>query len=99
MRNPPSSAGFFYSSPELTELRKRLDQPQRHALETASQKGDSGRDEEDADGLLDLTELCAQMARCADERADRRGGGNEGQTEAEAVDGKKSSAAGDQIPG
>jgi hypothetical protein len=34
-------------------LWKRFDQPHRHALEAAGQKRDAGRDEEDADGLLD----------------------------------------------
>src|ERR1700722_785893 len=99
MRNSPSPAGFFFQpSPDLTELRKRLDQPQRHALETASQKRDARRNEEDADRLLDPAELRAQMPRRADERADRGGGGNEGQTQAEAVNGEQRCAAGDRIP-
>src|ERR1700722_2152974 len=99
MRNPPSPAGFFFQlSPDLTELRKGLDQPQRHALETASQKRDASRDKQDADGFLDPAELRAQMPRGADERADRGGREDEGQTQAEAVDGEQRSAAGDGFP-
>src|SRR5882757_7581955 len=66
-RKPALAGGFLFAvSADLTELRKRLDQPQRHALETAGQKRDAGRDEEDADGLLDPAELRPQMTRRAD---------------------------------
>ncbi len=72
---PALSGGFLFAhSPDLAELRKRLDQPQRNALKAAGQKQNAGRDEQDADGLLDPAELRAQMARGADERADRGGG-------------------------
>src|ERR1700733_911916 len=99
MRKPPSPAGFFFCvSPDLTELRKRLDQPQRHALETASQKRHAGRHEQDADGLLDPAELRAQMSRRADEWTDRGGGEDEGQPQAEAIDSEQSRAAGDRVP-
>src|SRR6202789_155201 len=95
---PALAGGFLFSSPDLAELRKGLDQPQRHALEAASQKRDAGRDEEDADGLLDPAELRAQMPRGADEQADRQGREDEGQTQAKAIDGEQSRAAGDRIP-
>src|SRR3984957_7981633 len=77
---PAVFGGFLFCvSPDLTELRKRLDQPDRNALETAGQKRDAGRDEQDADGLLDPAELRAQMTRRANEGADRGGGEDEGQ--------------------
>jgi hypothetical protein len=78
---PALAGGFLLScvSPDLTELGKGLDQPQRHALETASQKRDAGRDEQDADGLLDPAELRAQMARGADKWADRGSREDKGQ--------------------
>ena len=41
------------ASPHLPELRERLDEPQRCALEAAGEKGDAGRDQQDADRLLD----------------------------------------------
>src|SRR5271157_572610 len=85
------------NSPHLPEPRERLDQPQRYALEAAGEKRDSGRDQEHADRLLDPAELFLDRARSAHERADRRGGGDEGQAEADTVDGEEPRALGDRI--
>src|SRR5271166_1472062 len=75
-------------SPHLPELRKGVDQPQRRALEAAGEKGDPGRDQKHANRLLDFSELLFHGGRGAHERADRGGGGDEGEAEAEAVDGE-----------
>src|SRR5262245_19478930 len=96
---PAGDGGFpFVLSPDLTELREGLEQPQRNALEAAGQKGDAGQNEQDADGLLDPAELLPQMERRAHEWADRCGGEDEGQTQPEAVDGEQRRAAGDGVP-
>ena len=49
-------------SPHLPELRERLDQPQRRALEAAGEDCDAARHEEHADRLLDLAELLIHRA-------------------------------------
>ncbi len=78
---PAVPGGFLFSpvSPDLTELRECLDQPERNALKPAGQECDAGDHEKHADGLLDPPELLTHMAGRADERADRRGGEDEGQ--------------------
>ena len=60
--NPPETAGFSVAdSPDLPELRERLDQPERNVLEAAGQERDAGRDQEHADRLLDPAELFAHV--------------------------------------
>src|SRR5271155_1187523 len=75
---PAGDGGFlFFASSNLPELRKGLDEPEREVLEAAGQEQDAGRDQKRADGFLDPAELSAQLARSADERADRSSGDDE----------------------